>query len=1154
VNGEPIYDMVGVGFGPANLALAAAAEELPDAPPGRQLRRVFLERRPEPGWHPGMLIENSLIQISVLKDLATIRDPRSRFTFLNYLKEKGRLFEFLNLRDLFPTRIEFNDYLVWVAEQLRHRVRFGQEVVAVTPVPAAPAVRRQPVELLSVVARDLASGRTASYLTANLVVATGGVPAVPAGIELRPGGRTFHSEHSLPRLHDDFPDAAARYRFLVVGAGQSGAELFHYLVSHYRNAEVTAAIRRLAYKPVDDTDFTNEIFFPQMVDLLYGLPEEKRRMVLGDCRDVNYAVVDAPLIRRIYKLLYGEKVMGRERARILPYLHLERVREAGDGVIAQFQDRLRDREVVLEADALILCTGYVWPGEHPLLAGIAPWIERDAAGKAAMTRDYRLAGAPGFAPGVYVQGFAEQTHGPSETVLSLLPVRASEILASVLASRDARAGSRFAAAASARTTSSRPGAASRGLPWTGEPDEHGGSRAMFLQKLDPNKLHDAYGIQIQMLYPWEGVVQPPFGAAWAVVAPGGSTKHHGHQEGETFFVVKGRGEMRIGDDTVPVAAGDVVYQPPFQRHTLHNTAADEDLIFLAIWWEDLNLWTGHGRDPGPDRALPRRVLVTSAPPTPNGDLHLGHLSGPYLAGDVAARYLKLRGAEVHYVFGSDDNQSYVATHAASLGLEPQQAADRLAADIEATLRAACIEVEQFVRPNTSPWHVATVQELFRALHAGGKLEARTALAPYCESCRRYLYDAYLNGRCPHCGAPWGCNCCEECGRHVDCVELLEPVCARCGRPAARRPLERLYFPLSRYAAELRGYHERVAMNPNLRALCEQALEAGLPDVAVTAPADWGIAVPVPGFGDQRIFVWCEMAARYLAYARHLGVGWEAYFKADEAEVVQCFGFDNGFYYALLLPALLRAYDPAIRLAQALVMNEFYRLDGRKFSTTRQHAIMGRELLADVPADLVRFYLAATRPEVEGTNFTLADFAETTDRELLGHWQPWLEELAARAQQEARGIVPATGDWTAEHRLFYDRLEGYVAEAASAYDARSFSPQRAVRVMGELVREARRFGKAEESWRRVAARGEERRTALALELLAAKALAQLAAPILPDFAARLWGDLGIATPLGTHCWEDRPYWLPEGQKLGALAATRYFPSAREAVGKRKQQAA
>jgi hypothetical protein len=105
-----IHDVIGVGSGPANLALAVCLEE--EAEEGRRdLSRLFLEIKPRAVWHPGMLLEDSLIQISVLKDLATIRNPRSRFTFLNDLKSRGRLFEFLNLRDLFPTRIEFNDYL-----------------------------------------------------------------------------------------------------------------------------------------------------------------------------------------------------------------------------------------------------------------------------------------------------------------------------------------------------------------------------------------------------------------------------------------------------------------------------------------------------------------------------------------------------------------------------------------------------------------------------------------------------------------------------------------------------------------------------------------------------------------------------------------------------------------------------------------------------------------------------------------------------------------------------------------------------------------------------------------------------------------------------------------------------------------------------------
>jgi L-ornithine N5-monooxygenase len=430
-----VFDVIGIGCGPANLALGVCLEEEAEAPGGSDLARVFLEAKPHAVWHPGMLLEDSCIQISVLKDLATVRNPRSRFTFLSYLQAKGRLFEFLNLRDLFPTRIEFNDYLSWVAGELSRSMRYGRRALAVQPVPGAPNGRGGPVELLRVVAENVATGEVEERLAKNLVIATGGTPCVPAGIQLAPGGRAFHAQDFMLRLKRDFPDRCAPHRFVVVGQGQSAAELFHYLLTHYPEADVTAAIRRFAYKPVDDSDFTNEIFFPHMVDFLYDLPEGKRRWVLDMCKDVNYAVVDMALIRRIYRCLYQEKVEGRERARIRPFLELAGIDERPEGAVARFVDVLHERPVEIAADAVVLATGYTWRRDHPLLAELAPHLEREPSGAYRIERDYRVATGAAFAPRIYLQGFAEPTHGASETVLSLLPIRAGDILRSILSVR-----------------------------------------------------------------------------------------------------------------------------------------------------------------------------------------------------------------------------------------------------------------------------------------------------------------------------------------------------------------------------------------------------------------------------------------------------------------------------------------------------------------------------------------------------------------------------------------------------------------------------------------------------------------------------------------------------------------------------------------------
>lgn len=536
-----------------------------------------------------------------------------------------------------------------------------------------------------------------------------------------------------------------------------------------------------------------------------------------------------------------------------------------------------------------------------------------------------------------------------------------------------------------------------------------------------------------------------------------------------------------------------------------------------------------------DAAL-RRVLVIAAPPTPNGDLHLGHLCGPYLAADICTRYLRLRGSEVHSYCGTDDNQSDVLTRSEQMKLSPRETADLFADEIQTTLAAARIRFDHFIRPIAEPEYGPMAQRFFLRLHRQGALVEREAPAPYCEGCDRYLYEGYIEGRCPRCGRRSTGNCCEDCGFPNDSIDLLEAVCTRCRQPPSRRIFKRLLLPLSRHVDALQDYWAQAAMSPSLRSFCEQELAAGLPDIAVTHPNRWGLPVPVSGYEGQTIATWCEEAARTLFYASCLGKEWEHFWRSPEAAAVQCFGFDNSFYYAVFVPAALHALDPEIRPPGALLMNQFSLLEGEKFSTSRGRAIWGRELLAVAPADLVRFYLSRIRPDAEKTSFHLSGFVDAVDQELLGEWQPWLEEMAIRMRHDFGSRVPAADRWTEAQRRFQRRIEALRAEAAEAYEARTFSPPEALRALGALVREARRFATSEESGP----------TAGALELLAAKALAILSAPILPDFAERLWRHLGYEGPLSEHRWEDPLQWLPSGQSLCGLNAVSYFESAREAV--------
>jgi methionyl-tRNA synthetase len=671
---------------------------------------------------------------------------------------------------------------------------------------------------------------------------------------------------------------------------------------------------------------------------------------------------------------------------------------------------------------------------------------------------------------------------------------------------------------------------------------------MLIERLDPKKFVTAYDIDCQGFQLGGAEQAPPVSTTWCRVPPGGTARAHKHQEHEAFLILKGSGIMTVDSESQPMTAGDAVFMPPFSVHELKNSSQTEDLLFLDLCWEVLPeaAKTNQEKLTAGQAARPKRVLITATPPTPNGDLHVGHLSGPYLGADIYRRYQKMRGVDARYLSGIDDHQTYVVKKAAALGKSPRDVASSFGAAMARTWEGMKIRIEHVGRPYESSYHSVLVQKVFHDLYAKGAIVAREAPTLFCEGCELYLFEARVHGTCPHCHKGCDGNACEDCGRPNDCVDLLEPRCARCGQPPATRTVRRLYFPLAPYEAELRAYFGRAAMNPHLRSLCDALLADGLPEIAVSQVGDWGIPVGLPGFEDQQIYVWFEMGPGYLAASRELwersgdGEGWEPLWKDRETEIVQFFGFDNGYYHAVLFPAISLAWDREIRLPDAFVTNEFYFYEGSKFSTSRNHAMWGQELLEKVPVDVARLYLAFDGPERENNNFRFAELQSFVQRRLVEGWNPWLQELEAKLQDSFSGGIPGTGAWTEEQQRFYSRLLELNQEAATVFEASSFSAQRAARILLELVRITRRFAQGERHWRHLAGRYEEWRTAVALEVLAAKILAQVAAPLMPAFAAGLERALGAekAEPV----WEETPEFVHGGPRAGRFDDLLFAPVA------------
>ncbi len=515
-------------------------------------------------------------------------------------------------------------------------------------------------------------------------------------------------------------------------------------------------------------------------------------------------------------------------------------------------------------------------------------------------------------------------------------------------------------------------------------------------------------------------------------------------------------------------------------------------------------------------------IVTAAPPTPNGDLHLGHLSGPYSGADIFTRAARLRGRSALYVTGSDIHQSYVPTKARRLGLRPEAMAQSFAEHIEAVFATIGFATDSYVLPQHSPLHTQVVRDFVSTLYQRGALEERTDTGLYCVACERYLFEAYVGGGCPRCGADSDGNSCENCAWPNVVTDLVKPRCHGCGGRPVPRDFDRLFFPLSDYADRLRAYHRDVILSPQLEALCLDLLDRGLPDIPVSHPTDWGIPVPVPGFEQQRIYVWVEMVPGYFA-ALAAGLAalqgspgdWRAAWGDPGSRVVQFFGFDNGYFHAVLFPALMMAYDRELPLPAALLTNEFYLLDDAKFSTSRGHAIWAGELLEHAAPDAVRFVLAYDRPETRRTNFTWDRFRALADGELAGTWQSWLDSLFDRLTAQYGGSVPVQQPVTASQRRFLARLEHLADDCLAAYEADGFSPQTAARTLCELVRSSAEFSCGQQRVRDFQPDSAEATAAMVLEVTAARSLALLASPVMPAFADRLWGALGAQAPMTWH---------------------------------------
>ncbi|MES4612966.1 lysine N(6)-hydroxylase/L-ornithine N(5)-oxygenase family protein [Ewingella sp. CoE-038-23] len=408
-NSTQTYDFIAVGIGPFNLGLACLTD------PIEQLNGLFIDQNPGFDWHTGMMLESAMLQTPFMADLVTLADPTSRFSFLNYLKQKGKIYSFYIRENFFMMRKEFNQYCQWVCSELSN-LKFATRVEMVTWDEAK--------QCYLVHTQSTQSSEKAVYQAKRLVLGTGPsawMPPCSRGVSQQ----IHHSSAYLPNKEQ----VQSSKSITVVGSGQSAAEIYYDLLSDIEkhDYQLTWVTRAPRFYPLEYSKLTLEMTSPEYIDYFHELPMSKRDQLNREQKGL-YKGINISLINDIYDLMYTKRLDGPLNVNLYTHSELTAMSRNPDGTLDMtFLQQEQQQEYRHNTESVILATGY---GYQPpqCIEGIHSRIQWDDAGRFAVNRNYSIDANNQ----IFVQNAELHTHGFVTPDLGMACYRNSSIIRAML--------------------------------------------------------------------------------------------------------------------------------------------------------------------------------------------------------------------------------------------------------------------------------------------------------------------------------------------------------------------------------------------------------------------------------------------------------------------------------------------------------------------------------------------------------------------------------------------------------------------------------------------------------------------------------------------------------------------------------------------------
>ena len=545
-----------------------------------------------------------------------------------------------------------------------------------------------------------------------------------------------------------------------------------------------------------------------------------------------------------------------------------------------------------------------------------------------------------------------------------------------------------------------------------------------------------------------------------------------------------------------------------------------------------------------DTSKQKHVLVAVAWPYANGLSHLGHIAGAYLPADVFARFHRIAGNRVLMVSGTDAHGTPITVKADQDGVTPAEIVERYNPRFHEQWERLGISFDLFTTTMTDN-HREVTWDLFRTLHANGYIDTRTTEQFYDPQAERFLPDRYVNGTCPTCGYTEARgDQCEDCGRTLDPIDLIEPRSKLTGAVPVPRETEHYFILLPKLRDALLTWLEgREGWRSHVINWAKGFVGEGLLDRAITRDLAWGVPIP-PELdisteeSEKRIYVWFEAVIGYLSaskeWAQQQGDpdAWKAWWEDPHAESYYFIGKDNVPFHAVFWPAYLLGYsdgaETPLNLPTNVPANQYVTFKGAKASKTHNVGTSLLDYLEIFGADELRYALATILPEYADTDLTEDELVRKVNDELAAAWGNLVNRVLSMTRKNFDRAVPAPGELEGRDRALLTMVDDALVREAELIE--QVELRRALREALTAAQETNAYLNALEPWKTAKEDRERTATTLFVALQAIAGINVAFAPFVPASAATLDQWLGGDGQLDGRGWQRAE--VAPGTELGA----------------------